>query len=115
MSSHRLITRPLLAGLAVAALGAPSALAAPPLKPIHPMSEQERQVLASRGQGAPSPIRGPVTHVTKVEPTVPPHASGSGFDWGSAVVGAGAAGGLSILVGIGAFGLADHRRVRAAR
>lgn len=108
MSSHRLITKSLTIGLAAAALGAPSALAGPPLQPIRPMSEQERQVIASRGQGSPAP-----DPVVSVQPQA--KATDDGFDWGSAVIGAGAAGGLSILVAVGALGLADHRRVRVAR
>ena len=109
MSSHRLITKSLTIGLAAAALGAPSVLAGPPLQPIRPMSEQERQVIASRGQGSPVP-----EPVVSAEPQAKATDDG-GFDWGSAVIGAGAAGGLSILVAVGALGLADHRRVRVAR
>jgi hypothetical protein len=103
MSSHRLISKSLTIGLAAAALGVPPALAGPPLQPIRPMSVQEKQVLASRGQGAPVPQSQATT------------TGGDGFDWGSAVIGAGAAGGLSVLVAVGALGVADHRRVRVAR
>jgi hypothetical protein len=109
MSSHRLITKSLTIGLAAAALGAPSALAALPLDAIVPMTEQEQQVIASRGQGAPVP-----DPVVSAEPQAKA-TDGGGFDWGSAVIGAGAVGAVSILVAVGAFGLADHRRVRVAR
>ena len=102
MSSHRLITKSLTIGLTAAALGAPSALAVP-------MTPQERQVIASRGQGPPTPVA-----VVSTAPQVKATDDG-GFDWGSAAIGAGAVGGLSVLVGVGAFGLADHRRVRVAR
>jgi hypothetical protein len=109
MSSHRRITKSLTIGLAAAALGASSALAVPPLDPIVPMTAQEQQVVASRGQGAPVP-----EPVVSTEPQVTVTDDG-GLDWGSAIIGAGAVGGLSILVAVGAFGLADHRRVRIAR
>ena len=104
MSSHRFITRTVTTGLAAAALAASSAVAGPPRDPISPITAQEQQVIASRGQSAPTPIRGPVTHV---EPAAQV-ASGSGFDWGDAGIGAGIAGGL-MLVAFGSVGLA-HRR-----
>jgi hypothetical protein len=98
MTSHRLITRSLTIGLAATALGAPFASAADVS-----LTPQERQVLASRGQGAPEPSA-PVVRVAK--------ASDDGFDWGSA--GIGAAGALT-LAALGAFGLAGNRRIRVAR
>ena len=108
MFSHRLITKSLTIGLAASALGASSAPAGPPLQPI--MTPQEQQVIASRGQGAPAP--------DVVSSTAPQAGdTGEGFDWGSAAIGAGAGavGGVSILVALGAFGLSDGRRVRVAR
>jgi hypothetical protein len=100
MTSHRFITKSLTIGLAATALGAPFASAGPPAD-IH-LTPQEQQVLASRGQGAPEPI-------ARIAPV-----SDDGFDWGSAGIGAGAAGALT-LVALGAFGLAGNRRVRVAR
>ena len=108
MFSHHRITKSLTIGLAAAAVAAPSALAGPPQEPIVPMTAQEQQVIASRGQGSPVP-----DPVVSTEPQVA--AADDGFDWGSAAIGAGAAGGLAILVAVGALGLADHRRVRIAR
>lgn len=112
MSSHRFITRSVTTGLAAAAFAASAALAGPPLDPITPITPQEQQVLASRGQGAPSPIRGPVTHVTRVEPTVQA-ASGSDLNWGDAGIGAGVVGGL-MLVAFGSAGLVHQRRTGVA-
>jgi hypothetical protein len=106
MSSHRLITRSLSTGLAVAALAAPAALAGPPLDPIIPITPQEQQVLASRGQGAPEPVQAPV--VTKAKPV-----DNSGFDVGDAGVGAGVAAGLMLLA-LGSAGLARKRTVGVA-
>jgi hypothetical protein len=108
MTSHRLITKSLTIGLATTALGAPFAAAGPPAD-IH-LTAQERQVLASRGQGAPLGQQIPGAQVK-----APVSTNDGGFDWGSAAIGAGAAGGLSLIVGIGVLGLADNRRVRVAR
>jgi hypothetical protein len=106
MTSHRFITRTLTTGLVGAALAASTAVAGPPLDPITPpQTPQEQQAIASRGQGAPDPIRGPVTHVA-------PKATSSndtGFDVGDAAIGAGIAGGLMLVVGLGAVGLAHKR------
>jgi hypothetical protein len=113
MSSHRFITRSVTTALAATAFAASSALAGPPMDPITPpISPQEQQVIASRGQSAPTPIRGPVTHVTHVEPTVQA-ASGSDFNWGDAGLGAGVVGGL-LLVAFGSAGLVNQRRTHIA-
>jgi hypothetical protein len=106
MTSHRFITRTLTTGLVGAAIAASSAVAGPPQDPIQPQmrTAQEQQVLASRGQGAPDPVRGPVTHVAPKAQS----ADGSGFDWGDAAIGAGVAGGL-MLLSIGGFGVAQGR------
>jgi hypothetical protein len=112
MSSQRLITRSVTTGLAAAAFAASSALAGPPKDPVSPITPQEQQVIASRGQSAPSPIRGPVTRVTHVEPTVQA-ASGSDFNWGDAGIGAGVVGGL-MLVAFGSAGLVHQRRTGVA-
>ena len=105
MTSRRLITKSLTIGLAAMALGAPFAAARPADIQLTP---QERQVLASRGQGAPQPIDVP-TPVAGVA-----SAGDDGFDWAAAGIGAGAAGAVT-LVALGAFGLAGNRRVRVVR
>ena len=106
MSSHRLITKSVCAGLAAAAIAAPAAVAGPPLDPITHITPQEQQVLASRGQGAPEPVTVPV--VTKAKPV-----DSSGFDVGDAGIGAGVAAGL-MLLGLGSAGLARKRYVGVA-
>ena len=105
MTSHRFITRTLTTGLVGAALAASTAVAGPPLDPITPhLTPQEQQVLASRGQGAPDPVRGPVTHVA---PAAKP-ADDSGFDLGDAAIGAGVAG--LLIVAVGSVGVATKKR-----
>jgi hypothetical protein len=106
MTSNRFITRTLTTGLVGAALAASTAVAGPPLDPITPhTTPQEQQVIASGGQGALDPIRGPVT---KVAPKAT-SSNDSGFDVGDAAIGAGIAGGLMLVVGLGAVGL-SHKR-----
>jgi hypothetical protein len=106
MTSHRFITRTLTTGLVGAALAASTAVAGPPLDPITPhMTAQEQQVIASRGQGAPEPVVVPVSHVAPKAQS----SDDSGFDVGDAAIGAGIAGGLLLIVGIGAVGV-THRR-----
>jgi hypothetical protein len=109
MSSQRFITRTVSTALAVVAVGASAAVAVPPRDVGTPLTAQEQQVIASRGQSAPTPIRGPVTHV---EPTAQA-TSGSDFDWGDAGIGAGIAGGL-MLVAFGSVGLAHKRGMGVA-
>jgi hypothetical protein len=106
MTSHRFITRTLTTGLVGAALAASSAVAGPPLDPITPqMTPQEQQAIASRGQGAPNPIRGPVTYVApKAQST-----DAGGFDVGDAAIGAGIAGSLLLVVGLGTVAV-THKR-----
>jgi hypothetical protein len=105
MTSHRFITRTLTTGLVGAAIAASAAVAAPPQDPITtPLTPQEQQVLAARGQGAPDPVRGPVTHVAPKAQS----ADDSGFDVGDAAIGAGVAGGL-LLLGLGSVGVAQGR------
>lgn len=106
MSSHRLITRSVCTGLAAAAIAAPAALARPAQEPIVPITPQEQQVLASRGQGAPKPVTAPV--VTKAK-----SVDNDGFDVGDAGIGAGFAAGLMLLA-LGSAGLARKRTVGAA-
>jgi hypothetical protein len=105
MTSHRFITRTLTTGLVGAAIAASSAVAGPPQDPTPlPLTPQEQQFLASHGQGAPDPIREPVTHVAPKAQS----ADDSGFDVGDAAIGAAVAGGL-LLVGLGSAGVAKGR------
>src|SRR3954471_4799597 len=109
MSSHRFITKSVSTALAVAAISASAAVGVPPRDARPSLAPQEQQVVASRGQSAPTPIRGPVTHV---EPAAQV-ADGSGFDLGDAGIGAGIAGGL-MLVAFGSVGLAHRRSMGVA-
>jgi hypothetical protein len=102
-----------------------------------PLPECERQVLASRGVGAPTPPAGTFTETATgqakanvyappaaaftdtVAPATPSTAArlqstDTGFDWGSAGIGAAATGGL-ILVAVGGLGVAYRARIRVAR
>ena len=109
MTSHRFITRTLTTGLVGAALAASTAVAGPPRDPITPnLTPQEQQVLASRGQGAPDPVRGPVTHVA---PQAQP-SDDNGFDVGDAAIGAGIAG--LLVVAVGGIGVAQKKRTHFA-
>jgi hypothetical protein len=130
-SPYHLRLAPSLAAAAAAlALAAPSTGQAKPIPPDDPtvyiqppelapveeqsaarsgstgLNEQEAQVLASRGVGAPAPA----TH------TSAPRAESatSGFDWGSAGIGAAVSGGL-ILVAAGGLGATHRVRFRLAR
>ena len=89
------ITPAELAGLALAGS---SATASPPARP----SEQDKQVLPSRHHGAPAPV----THASapRVEST------DTGFDWGSAGIGAAAGLGLSLVAGGGGLMVVRNRR-----
>jgi hypothetical protein len=91
---------------AALALAAPSAAARPIDNRPARLSEQEIQTLASRGIGAPVPATH--TRTPRVE------SADTGFDWGSAGLGAAATGGL-LLVAIGGFGAAQRARMRLAR
>jgi hypothetical protein len=101
MPLHARTTRYLAAGLTGLALAAPAARAQgyhfPP-----GISEQEKQVLASRGLSAPTPPLNANLNAPN------PPAADDAFDWGSAGVGAGAIGGLIVL----ATGLGLTRRAR---
>src|SRR5688572_9529993 len=101
MTFHVRTTRCLAAGLTALALAAPAAGAQGyHLSPG--ISEQEQQVLASRGLGAATPpLKADLS-----APNLP--AADDAFDWGSAGVGAGAIGGLIVL----AAGLGLTRRAR---
>jgi hypothetical protein len=103
MSLHVRTTRCLAAALIGLALAAPAARAESYDYP-QGISEQEKQVLASRGLAAPTP---PLT-ANVGAPNLP--AADDAFDWTSAGVGAGAIGGL---IGLAA-GLGMTRRARVS-
>ncbi len=73
------------------------------------LSEQEQQILASRGQGSPQAFSAvaPAPARTAV-------STDSGVDWASAALGAGGGIALATLAVFG-FGAAGDRRVRTAR
>ncbi len=101
MPSHVRTTRCLAAALTGLALAAPAARAQSYQLPPG-ISEQEKQVLASRGLAAPNP---------PLEANAPnPTAADDAFDWTSAGVGAGTIGGLIVL----AAGLGMTRRARVS-
>ena len=103
MSSYVRTTRCLAASLAGLALAAPAACAENFRFP-QGISEQEKQVLASRGLAA-------ATSPLKADLSAPnPPAADDAFDWASAGVGAGAVGGLIFL----AAGLGMTRRARVS-
>jgi hypothetical protein len=102
MSSHVRTTRCLAAALTGLALAVPAARAETYHFPPG-ISEQEKQVLASRGLAAPTP---PLANVSAPSPT----AADDAFDWTSAGVGAGTIGGLIVL----AAGLGMTRRARVS-
>lgn len=94
--SHRL-TRGLAAVVAVAALGAPAAVARPIDRPQEPFRYDPGATVAAAPEHAPA--RAPV--VQKID---------DGFDWGSAAIGAGGAGALFVLVSLGGVTyVARHR------
>ena len=99
MSLHVRTTRCLAAGLTGLALAAPAARAESYQFPPG-ISEQEQQVIASRGLAAPAP---PLTANLSAPSR---SAADDAFDWGSAGVGAGTIGGLIVL----AAGLGVTRR-----
>lgn len=103
MSLHVRTIRCLAAGLAGLALAAPAARAEGYHFP-QGISEQEKQVLASRGLAAPTPP----LNANLSAPSLP--AADDAFDWTSAGVGAGAIGGLIVL----AAGLGMTRRARVS-
>jgi hypothetical protein len=103
MSLHVRTTRHLAAALTGLALAAPAARAESYDYP-QGISEQEKQVLASRGLGAPTP---PLNANLSAQNTP---AADDAFDWGAAGVGAGTVGGLIVL----AAGLGLTRRARVS-
>jgi hypothetical protein len=117
--SLSLAPRSLATAISALALAAPAAVAVP----AEQHTAIEAQTLASRGVGAPNPS--PATPNVYVPPaaaftnTVAPAAprvqsTDDGFDWGSAGIGAAAAGALMLLAA-GGFGAAHRTRIRVAR
>jgi hypothetical protein len=94
MSLHVRTTRCLAAGLTGLALAAPAARAEGHRFPPG-ISEQEKQVLASRGLAAPTP---PLTANFRAPSR---SAADDAFDWGAAGVGAVTFGGLVLAAGLG--------------
>jgi hypothetical protein len=104
---HVRLPRSLAVAVAALALAAPAATARPIADATPGFSEQEVQMLASRGVGAPArPTR---TSTPRTQSTA------TGFDWGSAGIGAAAAGGLVVVVAVSGFGAARRGRLRLAR
>ena len=103
MPLHVRTTRCLAAALTGLALAAPAARAESYRFPPG-ISEQEKQVLASRGLAAPTPL----LSANVSAPSLP--AADDAFDWTSAGLGAGTIGGLIVL----AAGLGMTRRARVS-
>jgi hypothetical protein len=102
MTSHRRsqFRRTLAAGLAVAALAAPAAQASP-----------------NREPGSGDTPGSAIIDVTPVETDQAPPVTTTieeGFDWGSAAIGAGAAGALLALVSLGGYKFASRHNARVA-
>jgi hypothetical protein len=115
--SHRLLTHTATIGLAVAAMAAPAAVANQDLRSPDAV-DAAQTALAQRGQDLRSPDtrdtaagRGTFTapHVTVVKVAEAPQATGGGFDWGDAGIGAGGAVAL-VLIGVGGSLMVTHRR-----
>jgi hypothetical protein len=102
MTSHRRtqFSRSLAAGLAVAALAAPAAQAAPIIEP---------------GSGDAPLSMGPDTRGLESDPAPAVTTTiDEGFDWGSAAIGAGAAGALLALVSLGGYKFVSRERMPVA-
>jgi len=81
MTLHRLTVKTIALALAVAALGASAASATP-------MTYQERQAIASRGIGAPTPpvVLGPGGRLAAPsQPAIPQEKSSDGANWAAIV------------------------------
>ena len=115
--SHRVLTHTAALGLAVAAVAAPGAAAQQDLR--SPDAADTARIAALRQtQDLRSPDardtaagRGTFTapRVTVVKVTQSPQATGGGFDWGDAGIGAGGVIAL-VLVGVGGSLMVTHRR-----
>ena len=98
MQASRL-TRAVAIAAAVTALGAPTAGAMPGPELTHNPASQDASAVS-----APAPLRVP-------GPTVVVEADATGFDWGSAAIGAGVAFGV-LLLGAAAGGAMRHGHLR---
>jgi hypothetical protein len=99
------LARPLALGLAGLALAAtPTSAADPPAR----YSIDEEQYLASHGTGAPTPPVGLVNPPPREQSTEP------GFDWTSAIIGAGGAICILALGSLGAIAVNRGRRLPTA-
>ena len=116
--SHRLLTHTAAIGLAVAAVAAPVAAAGPADLRSPDAVDAAQTALAQRGQDLRSPDtrdtaagRGTFTapRVTVVKVAEAPQATGGGFDWGDAGIGAGGVVAL-VLLGVGGSLIVTHRR-----
>jgi hypothetical protein len=83
--------------LAAAALAAPAAQARPMDPPINTFTEEEQRAL--RGESAAPRVQ----------------STDTGFDWGSAAVGAGAGAGMLALIAVGGLSAGGRRRLRTSR
>jgi hypothetical protein len=115
--SHRLLTHTATIGLAVAAMTAPAAVASQDFRSPDAV-DAAQTALAQRGQDLRSPDtrdtaagRGTFSapRVTVVKVAEAPQATGGGFDWGDAGIGAGGAVAL-VLIGVGGSLMVTHRR-----
>jgi hypothetical protein len=115
--SHRLLTHTATIGLAVAAMAAPAAVASQDFRSPDAV-DAAQSALAQRGQDLRSPDardtaagRGTFTapRVTVVKVAEAPQATGGGFDWGDAGIGAGGVVAL-VLLGVGGSLMVTHRR-----
>jgi hypothetical protein len=115
--SHRLLTHTATIGLAVAAMAAPAAVARQDFRSPDAV-DAAQTALAQRGQDLRSPDtrdtaagRGTFSapRVTVVKVAEAPQATGGGFDWGDAGIGAGGAVAL-VLIGVGGSLMVTHRR-----
>ena len=101
MTSHRRsLKRSIAAGVAIAALAAPAVQAAPIIEP-----------------GTGDTPGSQTLDVTPVETDSPPPVTvtiDEGFDWGSAAIGAGAAGALLALVSLGGYKFVSRGDARVA-
>jgi hypothetical protein len=99
--SHRL-ARTVVAGLAAAALAAPAAVARPIDNTWPPASGDAGTTVAVE----PDPAAAGAPVVRTID---------AGFDWGSAAIGAGSAGALVVIVGLGGLTYTGRRRIGVAR
>jgi hypothetical protein len=102
MSLRKQCLATVLVGVALAAPAGPAVADGSPAVARHDLTYREREAIASRGIGAPTPpvieVSGPVARTS----------SGGGFDWGAAGVGVATFAGLIALAG----GLGVVRRSR---